>query len=127
MHGECQKWITEFTERLRNAGPTAAVHYLVQIGVDNPAACSCHDWDKGGADALGWLHRNHREYNRTVFEVIKADIACIRRVLRADLHTPDQFFGESHNHGPYGRIVLKSYGQELLDNFVKAVPNPDWV
>lgn len=130
MHTERKDWLKRFKVSLETKGPTSSVHHLVQLGVEDPGNCNCLPCDIGDDDVLGWLHENHREFNKAVWEMIISQqgmIGKLRLVLQRDLRGPDEFIGKGKGSGPFGRIVLKEYGRELLDHFVRAKPNPAWI
>lgn len=121
---ECAKWLDKFAEEMSGVDADPAAHHLVQLGVVAPSQCDCEEVDLG-EEARQWFHENHAVYNRAVWEIIRAQpglLSGLRSVLMSDLKVSD-YRGDMR----YGKIVLKSYGQELLDNFLLRKPNPDWV
>jgi len=129
---ECLAWVMAFRIRCIAGTPTDILHCLVQLGVHDHANCGCTDSEidyipntyfMNINEPLTWLHLNHVAYNREVYAIIKGHkglIGKLRRVLRRDLQKKSDLEG-------YGEIVLHAYAQELLNNFVRAEPNPAWV
>jgi len=122
---EILSWLENLELRLGTEANTGLFNSLVQLGVEDPRACTCEDSLR--EPALIWLHAHHVQYNQAVWEILNSGpgvIQPLRRVTQRDLDGPDHF----HN-GPsaYGKLVLKSYGQALLDHFLKTGPTPSWV
>lgn len=131
---EIRKWLSEFAECLNTSGPTKIANYLVQLGVQTEKTCSCEQ-DMEGLKfdpVFDWLHDCHKQYNSEVWMLIKecrpGIFQQLRKVLQKDLNGPDDFIGNNKlPEDVFGKIVLKTYGRVLLENFLSSTPNPDWV
>lgn len=122
-------WLKDFRKKSSDYGPVQFVNHLTQMGVETFNNCSCkEDWNQpdGSLSPEGeWIHRNHRLYNRAVWEIMveAGMIQKARRVLLDDSKKPSQFLDGVE----YGKFVTPKYRQELLDNFINTNPSSDWV
>lgn len=119
-------WILEFNRILDTKGPTGIVHGLVQMGIHEEGKCGCTESELEDA-VFAWCHANHKFYNTKIWGMIVSRCGLmrkLRRVIETDLRSPDQTLGTDE---AFGKIVLKSYGRELLQFFLTLSPDPKWV
>ena len=120
MPKEVQGWLENFDLNLKTKGPTAIVHSLVQMGVDDPV--SGEYWINESNAVSGeigqWFQKpeNQRYYNGVIWNMIQVSgkMAKIRQILRNDLKTTS----EGEDMIGFGKIVEHAYAGSLLDYFV---------
>lgn len=127
---EVLDWYRGFEETVATKGPTKIAHSLVQIGVDTASCCECeNDFAVGVGEIdmrypyIWWLHHNHRLWNTAIHELVArhGKLQPVRKVLLRDVKIDD-----AELKG-FGKIVLKEYGQKLLDHWLKARPDVAWI
>lgn len=127
---EITNWVDKFyqecknTKSARKVDYTSIVHSLVQIGVEDPENCECkcsedlYD-EKNPEDAwFFWLHKYHREYNRTIYEIISMFnlVSGLRRAILRDQKI--EIYEDWDSRKEFGKVARKDYGRDLLNNFL---------
>jgi len=123
-------WTTAFFNSCMNNSPGEIANTLVMIGPAVPSSCWCDDIKEEECEGeeglrefnctLKYVHENHKEINTDLWKLLQATgmLSKVRRAIRNDLKKGDE---------EYGLIVRKEYGRELLANFLKSKPSPEWV
>lgn len=112
---EIGKRLLDFMLSCKTLKPSAVAEELVMLGV---APELRDDFDHSFFSET----RSQWQLNKQVWRILNDSgmLPKVRRVLRADLQTTSDLEG-------CGKIALKSYTQDLLDNFLKSKPHHLWV
>jgi hypothetical protein len=118
-------WLEEFEQTVRGGDARAIYKELIQMNVvtGHGDDCGCHE-DASWGDKYKWMlwfHRNHRLYNRAVWEML-ASVPGLLAAMRIEL-LDDM---ESTGFTPFGRNIRKSYGLRLW-RFLQDASDPMWV
>lgn len=133
---EVTGWLEDFEAVVANGTPEAVVEHLTMLTAEHPGICQgCQD-TKSWSDsndwrefpALLWLHQNHGVVNQAAWEIMASQpnlIKEVRKALMRCLAAPDEFIGDSDV--AFGNGIAKPYALQLLQGFVRAQPEHEWV
>ena len=123
---EALVWLAEFKQIVANNDAATVLHHLVQLGVKHPDRCRCVQEAMSDIPVVAWLHSNHAEYNRAVWEIVTQQpgmIDRLRSAIRADISGPSKRIDGQI----YGEITARSYARALLASFIKHKPSTQWI
>ncbi len=115
---EIRQWLIHFGEVLRTQDAGNIFCSLVQVGIDDPAACLC---DRPHGEELVWLHKHHREFNLIIWSMLQNTpvVATLRAAVEADLQVPDS---EDPGMKGFGDVVSRTFGRWMLEHFLVEKP-----
>lgn len=129
-------WLEDFEAIVARGNPEAVIEYLTMLTAEHPGICQecqnttswsdSNDWRE--YPALLWLHQNHCVVNQAAWEIMASQPNLIKRVRKAlmqCLAAPSEFIGDSDV--AFGNQIAKPYAQLLLQGFVRAQPEHEWV
>jgi len=117
-------WLKEFRQTCEDEMPTAVANHFTQLGVTGPTKFEVPEgyglMDESTCDP---------EYNKAVWSILRETgmLQPVRVVLRRDLKVVKKHEEDSGWGHLYGRIVIKTYGRQLVDHFLTTYPSKDWM
>jgi len=102
------KFLWTYSEMRHGSEPHRLMHRLLwdelNVNID----------DLEAHDALGWLHANHKAYNKAMRQLVKSTIGldALREILVRD--------SDSDLDSEWGNLLRKDYIREMIENFVDS-------